>query len=336
MWLRIFNLNLFFLLFGGLLGACLGSFFGVISNRLAKDGVIVLNDRSHCQNCCKNILPQDLIPILSYIFLRGKCRFCGAKIHVKHLIFEIVGFGLGMGTFAFFNTNIYFVIILFTGVFTLYLNALTDIEEGNIYDVFALFPGVIGLMVRLVWDIFSVNDVHSYKYNCFAPYINDFFAKEIPETFQFFKHILNSQTLDGIIGVLLGYVLFAGMIVFSKIILKKEGMGWGDCTLAMGMGALLGSKLLLVGLYIGFIFGGIAITPLIFLGILKRTDTIPFGPALAVGFLISLFFGPYIFNYFNLPLPWLFCLMRTWPLTNNNNPTIKNLLGNDKKLIRER
>ena len=216
-----------------------------------------------------------------------------------------------MGTFAFFNTNIYFVIILFTGVFTLYLNALTDIEEGNIYDVFALFPGVIGLMVRLVWDIFSVNNVHSYKYNCFAPYINDIFAKETPETFQFFKHILNSQTLDGIIGVLLGYVLFAGMIVFSKIILKKEGMGWGDCTLAMGMGALLGSKLLLVGLYIGFIFGGIAITPLIFLGILKRTDTIPFGPALAVGFLISLFFGPYIFNYFNLPLPWLFCLMRT-------------------------
>ncbi len=76
----------------GLLGASIGSFINVVADRIPANHSL-LRPPSHCDNCQKRLTGLDLIPVFSYIFLRGRCRYCGAKIPLQVLMVEL-GCGL--------------------------------------------------------------------------------------------------------------------------------------------------------------------------------------------------------------------------------------------------
>lgn len=135
-----------FLLF--IIGACFGSFIGVIADRLPRGENIFLG-HSHCDSCKRRIKPYDLIPIVSYLLLRGRCRYCHKKIPLRVLLTEIAS-----GTFfvllfvtAFINWIVY---ALLCAVFLIVL-AITfiDMDHGVIPDSLLIALGIVSLVIVL-------------------------------------------------------------------------------------------------------------------------------------------------------------------------------------------
>jgi leader peptidase (prepilin peptidase)/N-methyltransferase len=92
--------------------------------------------------------------------------------------------------------------------------------------------------------------------------------------------------IDGLLGGALGFGTIAVIIILSR-----GGMGWGDAMLMLGIGAALGWKYCALGLYAGFMFGGVVVAPLLIAKKLKRKDAVPLGPFLAAGGIAALFAG---------------------------------------------
>lgn len=72
-----------------LLGACMGSFLNCAAWRVVH-GESVLRGRSHCDVCGHVLAPRDLVPVFSYVFSHGRCRYCGAKLTPRHAVGEAV------------------------------------------------------------------------------------------------------------------------------------------------------------------------------------------------------------------------------------------------------
>src|SRR3989304_8596769 len=115
-------MSLFFLsLFAFVFGACLGSFLGVLVDR-ASTGEQVLRGRSKCEHCRKVLETRDLIPIVSYVLLKGRCRHCNSKIPLRVLLIEVTGGMIASGLFLyayFTGLNIIELILLLAGFFSL-------------------------------------------------------------------------------------------------------------------------------------------------------------------------------------------------------------------------
>lgn len=252
--------ELLFIAFSTLLGACMGSFLNAVAMRTVDDRPWWGSERSRCFSCNRVLDPSELVPILSWIALRGRCRTCGAKIPLRYPLAELVG-ALAAGLLSWRWGVSYAALFAIATGFLLLLNALTDLYSGFIYDAFALVLGAAGLLLRVAggWG----------------------------------------ALLDGLSGALAG----AGVIILI-ILLSRGGMGWGDAWLMAGTGAALGWQLTLVGLYLGFIFGGTVALVLLALGVVKRKDPIPLGPFLAFGAFLALIWGPSLWGWFDLAVRW--------------------------------
>lgn len=246
----------------------MGSFLGVLIDRIPK-GEQILKGRSHCDNCKKDIAPFDLIPVISFIFLRGKCRYCKAKLSYFYPFIELVTGGLFSLTFFHVLTLFQFPSYQFA-VMLLYLLIVAslllviffaDIRHGIIPDKVVLFLLVFcGLSLIL----FMRGD-----------FLNHLFAALI--SFAFF------------------FALF--------LITKGRGMGFGDVKFSFVLGLISGFPMFIISLYIAFLTGSIVSIILILWGKKRLSgDTIPFGPFLVLGLMITLYFGSYI-------LPWVLSLL---------------------------
>ena len=130
------------------IGACLGSFISALMDR-RRLGMSIISPPSFCESCGKRIRPYDLVPIISFIILRGRCRFCKDKISIKTFLIEILG-GLAF-IFAF---NIYGgtrTLILGLGLVTSLLIALTDYSYMEIYDIDCYVLIGLGFLYRLIY-----------------------------------------------------------------------------------------------------------------------------------------------------------------------------------------
>jgi len=189
-------------IFAIILGLCIGSFLNVVIYRLPLKKSIV-SPGSACPHCNVSISPIDNIPVLSYIFLRGKCRHCGAGISPRYLIVEIltaVGFYLFLYKYDFLLTLGLARDIIFycVGIAIIFI----DIEHFIIPDVLSLPLIVIGM-------VFS------------------FFIDEPGWVF-------------ALSGAIFGFLLFF-MISFAYLKLKKEvGLGGGDIKYIAAIGAFVG------------------------------------------------------------------------------------------------
>ena len=135
----------------------MGSFLNVVAHRSVNNRSWWGNERSVCESCGHVLGFFELIPIFSWLFLRGKCKNCGAKISIRYILIEII---CAVISILIFNKYKFSWACLLTsiGACGLVINSLTDFESGDVFDVFAIFPGVLGLLIRIAGGTDAILD----------------------------------------------------------------------------------------------------------------------------------------------------------------------------------
>ena len=244
-----------FFILAGIWGACMGSFLNAVAHRRVRDRPWWGKERSACESCGHVLGVRDLFPLISWLILKGRCRYCGAKISVRYFLVELLC--ASMGVIIFWRWKISWACLLSAvGACAIILNSLTDFESMDVFDEFVIFPGLLGLIIRIAGGWPAV--------------------------------------LEGLEGAAIGWGIFA-LIIF----LSRGGMGWGDAVFMGGMGAILGLKFILLGLYVGIMIGGFWGIAMLLTGKAKwgRHDSIPLVPFLGAGCFVAMIYGPEIFQY---------------------------------------
>lgn len=241
-------------LFIFILGTVVGSFLNVVIYRLPKGESIVFPG-SHCPHCRHRLFWQDLIPVISYITLLGKCRYCKERISKFYPLVEIL-------------TGLLFLFVLiFIPYQSLVMLAYYLIMTCIFIIIFFtdLKYGIIPFQVILLGTIATI--------------VNLFITLSL---FVFITHLFSA---------IAAFLIFLSLFLATK----GRGMGFGDVILVFLMGLFLGFPEIVFALYIAFLTGAVGSLILILVGSKKlRHDTIPFGPFLVLGTFINLFFGDLI------------------------------------------
>lgn len=248
-----------------IIGLFIGSFLNVLADRLPR-GESVVKGRSHCEKCKKNLKWFDLIPLLSFLQLRGKCRYCHTPLSFYYPITELVTGIMFVITYLFVANNFPFAtfhlpfISLFYYLFivsSLIVVFFADLKYGIIPDKIIL-PAVI---ISFLYLILNTN------------------------------YLILSHLFSAVGACLFFLILF--------LITKGRGMGFGDVKFAFLMGLILGFPNIIVSLYIAFLTG--AIVGIILIVWRKKRifgTSIPFGPFLVLGTLIAIFYGEILAQIF--------------------------------------
>ncbi|MBI2612165.1 prepilin peptidase [Candidatus Gottesmanbacteria bacterium] len=132
-----------------LLGICIGSFLNVVSDRLPRG--LTLGGRSRCDHCKKILGILDLVPVISYLLLSGKCRYCKRKIAWQYTAVEIVTGITFVILYIFFplNLSFFFRLILYSCLIAIFL---ADIKFRIIPDQLVILMGIAAIMLRF-WDV---------------------------------------------------------------------------------------------------------------------------------------------------------------------------------------
>ncbi|MBI4180961.1 MAG: prepilin peptidase [Chloroflexi bacterium] len=242
------------------LGICVGSFLNVTIDRLPR-GKSLLYPPSHCDTCGNKLRPLDLIPLVSYIWVKGKCRYCGASIPRRILVVELVTGLLFVLIFFSYGLGIEFLVLAFYSCIFLVL-AVIDLEHGLVLNDI-VYPAIgISLIISPFWSSLG-----------------------FPRT------LLGNYTMqDTLLSSLSGGAIF-GVLLFLVVLVSRGGMGWGDVKMAGLVGLVTGFPLVLFAIEIAFISGGLTAVFLLLLRRKGRKETIPFAPFLSLGAFITLLWG---------------------------------------------
>lgn len=254
--------------FAFLIGASIGSFVNLAADRVPT-GRSIVTPRSFCEACERQLGYLDLVPVLSYLWLRGKCRYCGAAIPVRLMAVEAIMGALFTVVYLRNGFEIEFV-VLGAAISLLMVVALIDLERGLILNKI-MFPSLIGLIVL-------------------APFWSEL---GLPRSF------LGN---DGLAGALLNSILsgLGAFLVFLAIaMVYPNGIGGGDVKLGAVIGLLVGYPGALIALWLAVVSGGLIAIGLVVLRKLGRKDRMPFGPFLALGALAALLAGSDIASWYN-------------------------------------
>lgn len=256
-----------------LLGLLIGSFLNVVIHRLPKmmeaDWQHQCADlrgeasavtprynlwvpRSACVKCGHQISALENVPILSWLWLRGRCSACGTPISARYPLVELLTALLSAAVAWKWGISLQTLGALFL-VWTLIALAFIDFDTTLLPDSLTLPLLWLGLLFNL----------------------NGHFAS-LP---------------DAVIGAIAGYGVLWSVYWVFKLVTGKDGMGFGDFKLLAAIGAWLGWQLLPVTLLLSSVVGAIVGIAMIILVKHDRRVPIPFGPYLAGGGLVSLFFG---------------------------------------------
>ncbi len=193
------------------LGASLGSFLNVVAHRSIEGRPWWGKERSVCESCGKELSSRELIPLVSWLMQRGRCRSCNARVSPRYFIVELIG-AAGAGLMAWRWGPTWAYALSMIGTFGLLLNALTDYESGDVFDLFAFVMGICGLAIRIFGG--------------------------------------GSALIDGLIGAAIGWGVFAVIILVSRggmgwgdaCFMSGAGavLGWKMTLLAFYMGIMAG------------------------------------------------------------------------------------------------
>jgi len=253
-------------LFMFILGAIAGSFLNVCIVRMPHEKSVV-KPRSHCVHCEKQLLWYDNIPFVSYILLKGRCRFCGQKISPRYFLVELI-------------TAVTFVVFYQYFGLTALLPAYLTMVCGFIVATFVDFEH------RIIPDEISVGGmIAGLLFSVFIPELH--VVSGGPAGGPAILVHLKSLGLS-LFGVLVGSGSIYAMGILGDFLFKKESMGGGDVKLMAMVGAFLGWKLAILTFFLAPFLGAVY-------GIAEKIRTkdtaIAYGPFLAGGALISLFRG---------------------------------------------
>jgi leader peptidase (prepilin peptidase)/N-methyltransferase len=248
-------------------GAVWGSFFNVVIARLPR-GQSIVRPASRCMACGTPVRAWDNVPVLSYLWLRGKCRTCGAHFSARYPLVEAL------------------TAVLAAAIFWKFAGA----DPGEVAAVrlgrFALYFAWAGVLVVLAFidlDTKRLPDIITIPGTALF-FIAAFAAHDVPWT-------------ERAIGIAVGYLVVRLIADFYYYVLHREGLGLGDGKLLAMIGAVMGWRAIPVVLFGASVVGSAIAIPFLLLS-RRRGEAVslgrmqvPFGPFLALGALIYLFAG---------------------------------------------
>jgi leader peptidase (prepilin peptidase)/N-methyltransferase len=241
-----------------ILGAAVGSFLNVVAYRLPA-GKSVVRPPSHCPACGVNIRWYDNIPIFSWLFLRGRCRSCGIRISIQYPLVELANGLISLALFLRFGPTLSFL-VLFALCSALVVITAIDLHHQIIPDVITL-PGIV-----MGFALSFIIPGHSW--------------------------------LNSLLGILIGGGSLWLVIILYYLVKKEEGMGFGDVKFLAMLGAFLGWRSIPFIIFVASLVG--AVVGVILMKVQKKDGklAIPFGPFLAAGALLFIFYGPQIIHWY--------------------------------------
>jgi len=245
-------------LFAFVFGMVVGSFLNVCICRIPKNESIV-SPPSHCPGCSYQIRWYDNIPLVSYLLLKGKCRGCGAPISLQYPLVELLNGVLTLLLFLRFGPTLAFA-ALFLLCSALVVITFIDIEHQIIPDEISLSGIVVGFVLS-------------------------FFLK-------------GHSWLNSLLGILLGG---GGLLLIAytyQRLTGKDGMGGGDIKLLAMMGAFLGWKAVPFIIFASSLVGSLVGVSLMLIQKKDSKLAIPFGPYLAFGAVLYIFYGKSLIQWY--------------------------------------
>ena len=243
------------------LGLAVGSFLNVCIDRLPQ-GQSIVRVPSHCDFCSQRLKWWELVPLFSYLWLRGRCRYCSARIPRRlpavelatSLIFAFLIWHYGGFSLQLSIALVYACILIVIFVI--------DLERGLILNI-VIYPAIaLAIVLSFFWPGFGE----------FWPTLG-----------------IANALLGGVVG-------FVFMLI--PYLASRGGMGGGDVWLAGFMGLVTGFPLVFVALLLGIIAGGLVAIVLLIARVKKRKDAIPFGPFLAAATMATILWGQYIYDWY--------------------------------------
>jgi leader peptidase (prepilin peptidase)/N-methyltransferase len=240
-----------------LLGTAVGSFLNVVADRLPA-GRSIVGPASSCDACHRRLGAFDLIPIFSYLWLRGRCRYCRSQLPGR-----ILGMELGTGIlFAYLYWQLgpsadLAIAAIYGSFFAVIL--IIDLEQGLILNKM-VFPA---MLMALILSLFS-SDL---------------------------------ETVPSFASAAGGGGLGLGLFIIIAIV-SQGGMGWGDVKLAGLIGLVAGFPLVLVAVMLAVLTGGLVAIILLVLKLRERKQTLPFGIFLAIGAVVTLVHGSDLWDWY--------------------------------------
>jgi leader peptidase (prepilin peptidase) / N-methyltransferase len=252
-------MNLFFYLFVFIFGLVFGSFLNCLVYRL-ETGKSFLRGRSFCPNCLHLLSWRDLLPVFSFILLRGKCRYCRKAISLQYPLLETAAGLLFVLTVFYFSFD--FLFSFFYLIFSCFLIVIFvyDLKHYIIPDR-VIYPAIVlAFLYQLIEGTGSLAGIG--RYSLFSA---------------------------------VGAAAF-----FLSVVLVSHGrwMGVGDIKLAFLMGLLLGWPNILVALFLAFFIGAVVGLGLMVSGQKGLKSEIPFGPFLVTGTFLALFWGSQLLSWY--------------------------------------
>jgi leader peptidase (prepilin peptidase)/N-methyltransferase len=285
-----------------ILGANFGSFLNVLALRYHPENSVFSKSnsagRSKCMHCRKKLAAWELVPVFSFLFLRGQCSSCHQKLTWQYPVVELLSglftviswwhlsnwfmvsletMVLGLAPWWFYGLGV----VLILEIFTLLLVALIDLRHYLIPNELVVFLGFLGLgslLVVYAGDLpaFTSSWVGNYEM-IFSPFKNIFIDR-------------------GLAVLALGAPFF-----LLSLLTGGRGMGWGDFKLSLSLGLTLGLVTGLLSVLLAFSIGGILGLLMLLSKFRKVGQILPFAPFLVAGFLLSVFLGKTIISsYFGL------------------------------------
>lgn len=245
-------------LFVFIFGLIIGSFVNVLIYRIPRGESIVVPG-SYCTSCSHSLKWYDNIPILSYVMLKGKCRYCREKISLQYPIVEALN---GILYILLYYTHGPTLEFLFLALISSMLIAIagTDITAQVVPDGLVIAVFVLSSIEKLI------------------------------------QHYIFHESVD-IKGSILG-ALFGGALFTVISLISKGGMGGGDITLISSLGFVLGLEKEILAVFLSFIIGAVSSLFLVGTKAKSMKDYIPFGPFIILSFFITIFFGDRILAWY--------------------------------------
>jgi prepilin signal peptidase PulO-like enzyme (type II secretory pathway) len=251
-----------------IIGAAMGSFANALTWRL-KNKRDFVRERSECEHCHHELAAKDLVPILSWMSLKGKCRYCNKDIGVAHVAAETATGLLFVVSYLLWPHGVHGTAAI--AQFTFLLAYLVGVVALGIYDirwqllpdkiVFTLiFLGILGTLVGHAW--------------------------------------LGHEGLVAVVNAGAGITVFAGFLGLLFIMSRGRWIGLGDVKLAIFLGMVLGMPASLVGLLGSYYIGAIIMTPLLLAKKVSPQSQVAFGPFLLASFWLAFFFGEKVVHWF--------------------------------------
>ncbi len=244
--------------FAAVLGACLGSFANVAAIRL--HAMTSLGGRSRCPECDAPIRPRHLVPIFSWLALRGRCADCGAKIHIQYPLVELLCAALVVlaairhDPFLGYAAPFAFETII---SISLVIVSVMDLRWSELPVEVLVLVGIVGA----IWNLF----------------------------FGWLNGEIITSAISIATGTAVGTVFFGAQWALSK----GKWLGSGDVWFGAMMGLVLAWPTTAYAIYLSYIFGGFGVGMLYVLRKVKKGMRVPFAPALSLGLMAALWFQPY-------------------------------------------